>query len=109
MYFSYKEMGNRIVQKRRELRISQKQLAEKLSISNNHLSNIENGKAAPSLELFFLICSELHVSSDFLIFDLIHPNVDESLVEKINLCNEENKILLSKMVDFFLYTQELEK
>ena len=44
MYFSYKEMGNRIVQKRRELRISQKQLAEKLSISNNHLSNIENGK-----------------------------------------------------------------
>lgn len=109
MYSDYKSMGDRIVQKRRELRMSQRELAERLNISNNHLSNIENGKSAPSFELFFLICKELNVSSDFIIFDYIHPNVDESLIEKINLCNEENKIIISKLVDFFLYSQELEK
>ena len=40
----YKEMGNRIQVRRKELRIKQAELAEALDISNNHMSSIENGK-----------------------------------------------------------------
>lgn len=36
-------MGNRIKLRRKELRIKQSELAEKLDISNNHISSIENG------------------------------------------------------------------
>ena len=37
-------MGNRIKLRRKELRIKQSELAEKLDISNNHISSIENGR-----------------------------------------------------------------
>lgn len=106
MFFDYKDVGSRILQKRRELSLTQKQLAEKLNISNNHLSNIENGKAAPSFDLFINICRELNASSDLLLFNYIHSNASESLIEKIKLCSDENKIIISKLVDFFLEQQE---
>lgn len=106
MFFDYKEMGDRIVQKRRELCLSQKQLAERLNISNNHLSNIENGKAAPSFELFVHICRELKSSSDFFVFDYIHPEPSESLTEKLKLCSDENKMVISRFVDFCLSEQD---
>lgn len=106
MFIDYKDIGDRIVQKRRELGLSQKELAELLNISNNHLSNIENGKAGPSFELFILLCKELRVSSDFIIFDYIYPNPSDSLMEKIKLCTDENKIIIAKFVDFCLTEQE---
>ena len=106
MYFDYSDMGNRIIQKRRELHISQKELANRLNISNNHLSNIENGKAGPSFELFIEICKELKVSSDFLIFEYMHPKASDSLIEKINLCSDEDKILIARLVDFFLFQEK---
>ena len=105
MYYDYKDIGTRILQKRRELSLTQKQLAEKLNISNNHLSNIENGKAAPSFDLFIDICKALNTSSDFLLFNYIHPQASSSLVEKIALCSDENKIMVSRFVDFCLSQQ----
>ena len=55
-------MGNRIKIRRKELRIKQAELAEKLNISNNHMSSIENGRQKPSLDIFigFVIYSMLH-------------------------------------------------
>ena len=52
-------MGNRIKLRRKELRIKQSELAEKLDISNNHISSIENGREKPSLDILLKICEEL--------------------------------------------------
>ena len=54
-------MGNRIKLRRKELRIKQSELAEKLDISNNHISSIENGREKPSLDILLKICEELCV------------------------------------------------
>ncbi|MBR0414596.1 MAG: helix-turn-helix transcriptional regulator [Clostridia bacterium] len=105
MYFDYKDMGARIVQRRKELSLTQKQLAHILNVSNNHLSNIENGKAGPSLDLFISICKELEISSDFLLFNCLHPDPNSSIQEKIKLCSDEDKIIISKFVDFCLFEQ----
>lgn len=45
------EMGNRITTRRRHLGISQNVLAEKIGISNNHMSNIERGREKPSFDV----------------------------------------------------------
>lgn len=69
----YKEMGNRIQVRRKELRIKQAELAEALDISNNHMSSIENGKQKPSLDIFVGICKHLDVTPDYLLLlSLIH-------------------------------------
>ena len=45
-------------------------LAEKLNISNNHLSSIETGKQRPSFEMFLQICDTLKINPDYLILGI---------------------------------------
>ena len=69
MDVQYKSIGKRIKLRRKELNIKQNELAEKLNISNNHLSSVENGREKPSLELLLNICELLNVTPDL---SLIH-------------------------------------
>lgn len=65
MNFQNNEMGKRIKLRRKELNVKQSELAERLEISNNHMSSIENGKQKPSLDIFINICIQLNVSPDY--------------------------------------------
>ena len=67
MDVQYKSIGKRIKLRRKELNIKQNELAEKLNISNNHLSSVENGREKPSLELLLNICELLNVTTDYLL------------------------------------------
>ena len=69
----YREMGNRIKVRRKELRIKQTELAEALNISNNHMSSIETGKQKPSLDIFVEICKHLDVTPDYLLLGAMYP------------------------------------
>ena len=52
MNIDYKAAGKMMGSYRRKEKISQKELAKAVGISNNYLSNIENGYTIPSLETF---------------------------------------------------------
>lgn len=55
MNIDYKAAGKMMGSYRRKEKISQKELAKAVGISNNYLSNIENGYTIPSLETFTYI------------------------------------------------------
>ena len=55
-------IGNFIAQKRKELGITQKQLAEKLNISFQAISKWENGTALPSSDVLIKLANELEVN-----------------------------------------------
>lgn len=97
-----KQFGKRIIFRREELDLSQKQLADIIHISNIHLSNIEHGKALPSFSTFLDLCAALNVSVDYLIAGNVYPELSVELSEKIKRCSDENKIIISKIVDVFL-------
>ena len=97
-----KQFGKRIIFRREELDLSQKQLADIIHISNIHLSNIEHGKALPSFSTFLDLCAALNVSADYLIEGNVYPELSVELSEKIKRCSDENKIIISKIVDVFL-------
>lgn len=65
MNINYQKVGNRIAICRRILNIKQKDLAVTIGISSIYLSNIENGKVMPSLNVFIEICKALDRSPDF--------------------------------------------
>lgn len=93
------EMGKRISQRRKELKLRQNQLAEQLEISNNHLSSIETGKAVPSLPLFAEICSALRVTPDYLMEGAMHSdNVPQNILETLRLCSREDIELAEQFV-----------
>lgn len=99
----YIEMGNRIQLRRKELRIKQSELAEKLDISNNHISSIENGREKPSLDILLRICEELKVTPDFLLLGNMHANnIPQDIVDGLRLCSNEDIEFMRKIIEIMI-------
>lgn len=60
------------------------------------------GKPYLALVLFLDLCAALNVSADYLIAGNVYPELSVELSEKIKRCSDENKIIISKIVDVFL-------
>ena len=60
-------LGEKIKSRRRELKLTQQELAKALAVTSQHISAIEQDKRAPSLASLARIAEELGVSVDYLI------------------------------------------
>jgi transcriptional regulator with XRE-family HTH domain len=60
-------MGKRVRERRQALKITQGQLADKLDVTPQHISLIEQDKASPSLAILPRLAEELGVSVDYLL------------------------------------------
>lgn len=63
-------LGTRIAQRRVELRLSQKELANEAGISVTYLSELERNKRFPSARICVDIANALHVPMDYLLQDI---------------------------------------
>ena len=68
MYIDQKEIGQRIRILRKENRLSQLELSNKLNINVDHLSRIENGNKGMSLDLLTEFSKYFSVSTDYILF-----------------------------------------
>ena len=97
------DMGRRIRSKRKKMGIMQYKLADKLDISNNHMSAIENGKENISLDLLLRICRELDVTPDYLLLGSMDTqNAPKDIMDKLKLCKPETVKLVSKFIDMMM-------
>lgn len=98
-----KQIGHRIASRRKKMNIKQNVLAEKLDISNNHMSGIENGKEKPSIPLLAKICDSLNVTPDFILLGNMHSNrVSKDLSDLLQLCSDEEIELIMKLIQHFI-------
>ena len=65
----YPDMGDRLRAARRSHRLSLRELAKRLGVSPSLISQIETGRAQPSVSTLYSIASELNVSLDDLLFN----------------------------------------
>jgi len=77
--------------------LKQKELADKLGISPNYLSSVENAKREPSLSFIKLVSKELDVPVSFLFLD----NVDEESM------SEERRTTYQKLKNLLVEFQSL--
>lgn len=85
MYVDYKKIGIRIAQRRKEIKMKQNVLAEKTNLSNNHISNIENGYSVLGIETFAKICNALNITPDYLLLSTLKSNnIPQNIVNKLN-------------------------
>ncbi len=61
-----KEIGARIKEIRKALRISQKEMAATLEMANCNLSEIESGKGNPGHSFFYKLSTRFNISLDYL-------------------------------------------
>ena len=96
-------MGNRIKIRRKELRIKQAELAERLNISNSHMSSIENGRQKPSLDIFIQICNLLNVTPDYLLLGCMHAyNIPQDIIDKLRLSNQSDIELAGDFIELLV-------
>lgn len=77
--------------------LKQKELADKLGISPNYLSSVENDKREPSLSFIKLASKELDVPLSFLFLD----NIDEASMP------EEQRTVYQKLKSLLIEFQSL--
>lgn len=89
-YDDKKFIGKKLKQARVKAGFSQIQLAEKIGLSEKHVSNIERGQNFPSLDTFFRLCEVFNLSlADFGINIQYRENKQrEELLNKIFSAND---------------------
>ena len=85
---NYIEVCKRIRKRRKELGLSQLQLAELAQISPAHMSNIENGKKMLGLDIFMKLTEALDVSADWLLRTETNATNEMLISELSSLLNE---------------------
>ena len=78
------ELGNRIKELRKAQNINQDELAEKLFVSRQTISNWENDNIQPSIEMLERLASCLSVTTDYLL-----GRDDKSYIEVSGLTDTE--------------------
>ncbi|MFN0153444.1 MAG: helix-turn-helix domain-containing protein [Gaiella sp.] len=69
-------LAARIRARREELSLTQKDLANEVRVTAQHISRVENQQASPSLELIVRISRQLGVTTDYLLTGETVPKLD---------------------------------
>ena len=72
----YADMGDRLRQARRARGLSLRRLAEVVGVSPSLISQVETGRAKPSVNTLYALANELGVSLDVLLFMDTQPPVE---------------------------------
>lgn len=98
-----KEIGVRIQNRRHELRFTQQYIYEKLDISQNHYSRIENGHVGMSFEILVELCEILDISIDYVLTGKIPAEGDSLLFIKLfNSCSDNQQQYIIENIKLFL-------
>lgn len=91
MELDYKAIGKRIKVARIRMEITQEQLADRVSVSPTHLSNIETGSTRVSLTTIVKIANALGVTVDDLLCDNLvkaRPQFERDMQSLLDDCND---------------------
>lgn len=94
--------GNYICSLREKKGLSQKQLGDKLGVSNKAISKWENGGAYPSSELMLPLAKELGISIEELYTNLSNSKTEKTKIRKLlELLAQKSTIVLGGLAVFF--------
>ena len=110
MAFDSIAIGKRIKQYRTKKQLSQEDLGNVIGVTRKHLSKIEIGERAPTLDLLILIANALDISADdLLVENLNHTSspVGQELHAILQDCNPYQKEMLIRILKFMkeLFTE----
>lgn len=95
-----KTMGRRIMVRRKAQRMTQEELAEKLGVSTQMISNLELGKKAIRPENLARVCDVLGLSADFVLTGTNTKTAVDAVAEKLTRLTAEELQMVSDMIDY---------
>lgn len=108
------ELGKQIRKYRTELRISQEQLADRIYVSRQTISNWENEKSYPDVNSLVLLSEVFHTSIDNLIkgdIEIMKARIDEQEIRKFNhygrILSLHFAVMILSAVPLFFWLEQL--
>lgn len=95
------QIGNRILNRRKQLRMTQEELSEKAGITPQTVSSAELGKKALRPENIIRICSALAISTDYLLLGEVNEYDHSLLCSKIASLSPAQYRHLEDIIDSF--------
>lgn len=104
---NFNVIGQKIKERRKNLGITQEAIANALNVNPSHVSNIECGRANPSLTALVKIANILQCSVDYFISGEYTYNIDkdkaktldDKIMDKLKYCDADKKNKVLKMID----------
>lgn len=97
-----KEIGERISRRRKLMGLTQEQLAEKMDVSIQMISNLERGIKAIKIDNLVRLSEILNVSTDYILTGHQSPGDLDSLSKQIRQLSSESKGLIELIVSYYL-------
>ncbi len=103
----FHSIGQKIKERRIYLGVTQESIANQLEVNPSHISNIECGRANPSLTAIIKIANILKCSVDYFIINEYTFNVnnneldtlDDKILQKIKYRSDYTKLKILKILD----------
>lgn len=102
MELDYTLIGKRIKKRRERLKLTQETVAERVEISNQHMSNIERAKSIPSTEVIMKLAAALDTTPDeFLVGSSRWPGEEwKAVADKLRPLDGRRLELVSSFIDW---------
>ena len=98
-------MGDRIKETRRKHHWTQDQLAEKVDVSLEYISEIERGLKTPSMQVFIKLVEVLDVSADYLLRDTVSTRNlygDKQIGARLERLTPKQRVALMALIDTYI-------
>ena len=98
-------MGDRIKEIRKKQGLTQEQLAEKVDITLEYISQIERGLKIPSMQVFIKLVEVLDVSADYLLRDAVSTRNlygDKQIGRKLEKLTPKQRVALEALMDTYI-------
>lgn len=108
----YKAIGKRVQNRRTAQKISQAELAKKISVTSPHISNIERGKTKVSLPTLMEIARALNTTLDDLVCDSLPEAKDVILgdfSDTLRSCSNQELGIISDVTKALLQSMRTRK
>ena len=103
------EIGERARRARVQAKLTQEQLAERIEVSTQYISDMERGIVGISVPTLRKLCLALNVSSDRLLFSTCDVNRYPEISEKKNLLSFRQTALLQQIIESYIEAVSSEK
>lgn len=104
------KIGKFISECRKNKKMTQEELAEKLNVTDRAISHWENGRRLPDYSIVKELCEQLEISiNEFFAGKKVSENdyknvADENMTNMVNKLNQEKKIFEKKMIILLIAT-----
>jgi len=93
------EFITRLIQLRIKHGVSARDMSLSIGQNSSYINNIENGKALPSMTVFFYICEYFNISPrEFFSYENPNPEKIKSLEKDLTMLSDEQLNIISTLV-----------